>query len=405
MLLSALAACAAPTSEDLDAVTAAEDTGTTAEPLTAIANPLDVAATRITVGDHHVCANTSRGVACWGGNDYGQLGIGTVGGRAASPVAVTGFAGTPSTLDAGRQHVCANTSAGVVQCWGRDDTRQAGGTATSYSSPHTVASVASGALAMGAYQSCVLNAGAAHCWGRTGHNLLGDNTFTEGATEIARTVLDPSGAPLSNLTSIDAGQVFSCATRSPTQGNDVFCWGDKITSTSTAPYYDWVASKTYKVTLPAAPLSLAVGYGHACAVLVGTDHEVYCWGQSSYGETGTQAAAVTTPVRVPGVSGASRVVAGWRHTCALLSSGNAVCWGYNGYGQLGNGAPAAWLPPVPVAGLSNITAMAAGGFSTCALAGGYAYCWGHNSSGQLGNGTTTDASTPTHVRWALVNAP
>jgi alpha-tubulin suppressor-like RCC1 family protein len=37
------------------------------------------------------------------------------------------------------------------------------------------------------------------------------------------------------------------------------------------------------------------------------------------------------------LNNAIAIVAGWDHTCALLSNGIAHCWGYNQYGQLGHG--------------------------------------------------------------------
>jgi alpha-tubulin suppressor-like RCC1 family protein len=51
---------------------------------------------------------------------------------------------------------------------------------------------------------------------------------------------------------------------------------------------------------------------------------------------------------VSGLSGASLVITGQNHTCALLSAGGAKCWGYNAYGQLGDGTVVQKTSPVTV---------------------------------------------------------
>ena len=100
-----------------------------------------------------------------------------------------------------------------------------------------------------------------------------------------------------------------------------------------------------------------------------------------------------TPVRVPGVSGATAVVAAGDRTCALIAGGRVTCWG-NAYGR----QPSDGTGPVLVSGVSGATALAAGSFHTCAIiAEGRVTCWGSNDYAQLGDGTTTDSPTPVLV--------
>ncbi len=107
------------------------------------------------------------------------------------------------------------------------------------------------------------------------------------------------------------------------------------------------------------------------------------------------------------------IVAGWSHTCALLSRGTVECWGYNGSGQLGDGTctgPQTCNPsipcsttPVAVSGLNGATAIAAGAAHTCTvLSGGIVQCWGDNGDGQLGTNTSqcngnSSSTTPVAV--------
>ena len=104
----------------------------------------------------------------------------------------------------------------------------------------------------------------------------------------------------------------------------------------------------------------------------------------------------------------SQITAGDEHTCALTTTGQAYCWGANGYGQLGNNSTTDSRIPVAVqmpAGVS-FQSIAAGYYHTCALTTtGQAYCWGLNNQGQLGNNSTTNSSIPLAVSSVGVNVP
>jgi len=97
---------------------------------------------------------------------------------------------------------------------------------------------------------------------------------------------------------------------------------------------------------------------------------------------------------------ASTISAGYRHTCAIRESGQAVCWGWNSAGQLGNGSNTSSNVPVNVTGLGDAREISAGAeHHTCAIRGsGQAVCWGNNPNGQLGNGTGTPSNVPVNVR-------
>ena len=65
------------------------------------------------------------------------------------------------------------------------------------------------------------------------------------------------------------------------------------------------------------------------------------WGDNAYGELGNGTkvnAAVPKAVTLPsGVTGFTAVAAGGEHTLAIGSDGNLYAWGDNSHGQLGNG--------------------------------------------------------------------
>jgi len=71
----------------------------------------------ITAGFGHVCAlMTAGGVRCWGRNDQGQLGDGTLLDRL-TPTD-TDVLTEVQAITAGYSHTCALMKTGAVRCWG-----------------------------------------------------------------------------------------------------------------------------------------------------------------------------------------------------------------------------------------------------------------------------------------------
>src|SRR5262249_24968417 len=115
----------------------------------------------------HACARWQGGVVyCWGANNRGQLGDGTVRDHA-RPTAIPSLRGAEEVA-LGTQHGCGRMSDGSVVCWGANDHGQLGdGTTVDRPSP-VRASVAGPIvqLALGASTSCARTAGGdVTCWG------------------------------------------------------------------------------------------------------------------------------------------------------------------------------------------------------------------------------------------------
>lgn len=79
----------------------------------------------IDTGSYHTCALTTEGVRCWGQNLLGQFGDGGNSSLAA-PRAVQGLEGDAHDVNAGKAHNCAITGQGEVMCWGRNNFGQLG---------------------------------------------------------------------------------------------------------------------------------------------------------------------------------------------------------------------------------------------------------------------------------------
>ena len=163
---------------------------------------------------------------------------------------------------------------------------------------------------------------------------------------------------------------------------------------------------------------------HAFSLAVASDGNAYAWGNNNDGQLGEGTTTRrTTPVRVKMPDRSTypdlpkdftylQVSAGFDHSLALGSDGNAYAWGANSSGQLGDGTTSGYqTTPVRVKTPDRSTypdlpkdftylQVSAGHFHSLALGSdGNAYAWGYNYSGQLGNGTSSySRSTPVRVK-------
>lgn len=174
----------------------------------------------VSAGGGHTCAVTaSGGVKCWGRNDYGQLGDGTTTSRY-SPIDVSGLASGISAVTAGDSHTCALTVSGGVKCWGANEFGQLGdGSVTNYSTPVDVSGLTSdvAAVSAGGGHTCALTtAGGVKCWGKNIYGQLGDETSTSRTTPV-----DVSGLS-SGIIAVSASEKHTCVLS--TSGG-IKCWG------------------------------------------------------------------------------------------------------------------------------------------------------------------------------------
>jgi alpha-tubulin suppressor-like RCC1 family protein len=177
----------------------------------------DVRFNAISAGDSHTCALTDDGVAwCWGSNSHGQLGIGGGHESEARPAAVSSGLHY-RTISAGRQHTCAIGLGGNGWCWGANDSGQLGdGTLRDRHVPKLVALPRRlSSISSGRDHSCATDAsGTVLCWGSNDHGQSG--AVSGAAIRVPSPVI---GAPVASRVSV--GDNHSCAVG--TAG--LFCWG------------------------------------------------------------------------------------------------------------------------------------------------------------------------------------
>jgi alpha-tubulin suppressor-like RCC1 family protein len=318
-------------------------------------------------------------VMCWGRNDDGQLGDGTITPRSAG-VRVLGL-GDAIALATGERHACAVRLDGTVVCWGADDTGQLGdGGGADQRTPIAVPDVTGAtAVVAGSGFSCALLADRSTvCWGDDRDGEIGDGA--PGATPRAPTaVLGLGGAR-----SLSAHWHHVCAVL---VDGSVLCWG----SNSSGQLGDGTqVNRAQPVPVPGLQnvVSVATGLSHTCAMSAGA---VRCWGDNSQGQLGSDASggsgAMTQATLVPIVIDPVAIAAGAQHTCAVRLNGQVLCWGQNSSGQLGEGSMSSLAEPVPVPSLTNGVKVAAGATFSCAATNdGAIFCWGDDHYGQLGTG-------------------
>ena len=437
----------------------------------------------VTAGYWHTCALTAAGaVMCWGENGDGQLGDGTTTARS-TPTMVSGLGSGVVAVAAGALHTCAVRASGGVVCWGDNDYGQLGdGTLTQRETPTAVDGLSSGmaAVSAGYYHSCALTAGGgAVCWGRNWLGQLGDGTTQYRLTPVAvigfeggtaaptvTAVWPVTGPPTGGTavtitgtgfragaavtfggtaaTSVVVANATTITAVTPAHGAGVV---DVVVTNDDAQAGALAGAFTYADVALGA--TVAAGASHTCALTAGGG--VTCWGanlrpgrrrdddntaNADAGERvggwrGGGGGRRLSHVRAHGgrggrVLGIQLLRPDWRwhddestDACGgewALGWRDGDCSGPVSHLRADDGRQRPLLglqlhrssrrrhndgsmDSHPVSGLgSGIVAITAGGTHTCALTtSGAVLCWGANDSGQLGDGTSLQRLTPTSV--------
>jgi alpha-tubulin suppressor-like RCC1 family protein len=336
----------------------------------------------ISASDYHICASLTSGqVYCWGDNWIGQLGDGTTTDRN-QPVQVYGISSNALTVAAGSSHSCVALQDGSVLCWGNDESGQLGdGTVIQYATPVDVLSLESNvsSVALGYSHSCALTlSGAVYCWGLNRYGQLGDGTLTDRATP------GPVNGLSGGVNTITSGWDFTCAL---TSAHGVKCWGNNQYGQLGDGSFINRLEPVDVQGLQSGVLKVAANRVNTCALL--QSGGMKCWGNNDFGQLGI---GTTTPSPVPvdvqGLdSGVADIAVGHLYTCAVMTDRTAKCWGLNWMGQLGDGTTEDRSVPTNVTVVSGeISQLDTGGDHTCALqTDGNMTCWGRSDRGQLGD--------------------
>jgi alpha-tubulin suppressor-like RCC1 family protein len=296
--------------------------------------PLPMAATQIAAGNRVACAVLAdTSLWCWG-----ELN----GSSASTPAPYMGLTGVKSVSLSGSVGGCAVLTSGGVECWGRNDSGQLGiGSVDTATSPAmTVPGLVSASqISHGGTDVCVLvSGGGMSCWGSNSNGQIGNGTFVMGTIQDTP---DPEPSPtmvpgISGAIQVATNGVASFAVLGGSGANAgaLMAWGNEN--------YAGRGNSSGVYLTPAriggaTQFTSISPWNPACAVTsTGT---VMCWGINVNGQTGAPAGAtLVDPTTVPGLTGVSSVACGADFTCAVTNANLGVmCWGNDNLGQLGDG--------------------------------------------------------------------
>lgn len=285
-------------------------------------------------GKAHTLTLTENG-AVWaiGGNDFGQLGNGTLGNEAFEPKMIAGLDGVVAVL-AGSNHSVALKKDGTVWTWGFNGSGQLGDDTTRDSPfPYRVAGVSNvKSIATGSSHVVALKYdGSVWAWGGNHSGQVGNGGYEDCLTPV-------QVAGLEDVTAIVAGEFNTSALK---KDGTVWSWGFN--------------------------------------------------GKGQLGNGGTERSSI--PVPVAGLAGVHALAAGVWHVVALKQDGTIWAWGSNHASQLGRTNVSFSLSPVQVQGIANITDITASVGHTIAIAlNDTVWAWGDSGTGQWGNGISLEGS-------------
>ena len=277
-------------------------------------------------------------------------------------------------------------------CWGGNNFGQlgiVGNTTNLFSPPINAVVLGAEQIACGGYHVCVLVrgiTGAVWCWGENNHGQLG--TRSSGNST-------PSSASLEGVLQVAAGYAYSCAVMLVSGG--VRCWGDNsfgqlgvgnTTDLLSAPGQDIMviapssyqepptSSQAFKPILSLAPNNtwpvtfIATGQSSACA-LMGVHGDVRCWGSNYLGQLGigNPPNMLSGPSNTTVLTGVIDISMGISHMCALMNvTGGIRCWGDNIHGEIGYGLVEHSYMYAPIFDiLEGALQISCGGYHTCVL--------------------------------------
>ncbi|MBI4511853.1 MAG: hypothetical protein HY698_19625 [Deltaproteobacteria bacterium] len=298
----------------------------------------------------HACGIAQDGaLLCWGANDAGQLGNGSMSDIDSDSPGKIASSSTFSAVGAGENFACGLDQTKRLTCWGTNFEGELGFAGDSTGAPTPWPDVTDWeSVSIRSSRGCGIRGAerTAWCWGRSFGALARVGSETGWAL-------------------VSAGIQSSCGIRD----RQLYCWGaggSSPTRVGTESDWEWVST----------------GYELTCGIRVaGASRTLWCGpSQSSAPFVGSLSQVTTSTDWV-------KVECGFDNACALTTLGDLFCWGRNDRGEVGIGSVYADKPTL-VQSSGPWADMSLGETTTCARAknDNGLWCWGQGHRGQLGTG-------------------
>ena len=340
-----------------------------------------------------------RSLYCWGTNG-GVLGDGTRLNRK-RPVRI-GMDNDWVALATGASHICGvreGIDGRTLWCWGGNEKGQLGvGSSTEMLVPTQVGSEVDWiAIAAGSSHTCgIRDDGLSRtlwCWGSNRNGRLGDGSM------IDMDVPTQVGTHI-DWVEITAGDQHTCGIRDDGVARALWCWGNNYTGQLGNGDYGELADRI----IPAQVVKgldwnhVEGGGNHTCGIRGDGDKgTLWCWGFNEYGQLGNgingRLEGEARPTQVGADADWVTVSSGSSYTCGIRDNGSRRslwCWGVNNCSQLGDGNKEDRNVLTSVRLPEDWTAVSSGAGHTCGIrddgSSKTLWCWGMNGNGQVGQG-------------------
>jgi alpha-tubulin suppressor-like RCC1 family protein len=314
-----------------------------------------VMADQIDAGLAHTCALLRGKATCWGLSQNGQVGAGIYGDTSAGgPAPVSGNISF-TKISAGGNATCGINGSNLY-CWGDIRARPTGQTGSPtpqlfYTYPANSSGPPIFDVAVGGGFACVSLgfADRANCFGRNSSGQLtgipGPDAAVPGIQYLAISFV-PSY--------VFAGNEIACLHAA--MDWELECWGNnhngELGNPSGQPSAGPVEIASPSGGQPAKrlqnPQVISIGPQHSCAI--DSSGQAWCWGYARHGELGNANGPGSSGLATPVVGGHKfrLIAAGGEHTCAVDVTNTIFCWGDNSVGQLGTQVQGGYNPaPYP----------------------------------------------------------
>jgi hypothetical protein len=190
-----------------------------------------------------------------------------------------------TNVSLGWDHSCATDVTSTLYCWGRNQEGQVGdGSITDVSRPRAVlnlpASVVS--FSLGRFHSCAVAAGALYCWGAFSTTSSTVNYGQAGATGSVVPVMI-QGIFAAAVITVTCGKLHTCALDS---AGDVWCFGRNHLGQLGIGSTVSTSNPTRIQNLPHPVASLATGMKGDSSCVITMQQQRWCWGENNFGQAG-----------------------------------------------------------------------------------------------------------------------